>query len=114
MHTSLLVRPSTEVLANLPFVSPQEETKQVQFLVLAIVYFMSVLMVSKYRDILEPSSSSSGSNTPNRGGSSTTSTPSTSHREAANSQHGEGTEGTELGSPFALATRHGLKSVRFG
>lgn len=32
----------------------QEETKQAQFLALAIVYFISVLMVSKYRDILEP------------------------------------------------------------
>ncbi|KAK7469905.1 hypothetical protein BaRGS_00036068 [Batillaria attramentaria] len=31
-----------------------EETKQAQFLALAIVYFTSVLMVSKYRDILEP------------------------------------------------------------
>ncbi|CAH1776878.1 unnamed protein product [Owenia fusiformis] len=34
-----------------------EETKQAQFLALAIVYFVSVLMVSKYRDILEPSRS---------------------------------------------------------
>ena len=34
----------------------QEETKHVQFLALAIVYFTSVLMVSKYRDILEPAS----------------------------------------------------------
>ncbi|VVC86512.1 unnamed protein product [Leptidea sinapis] len=34
--------------------SPKEETKQAQFLSLAIVYFISVLMVSKYRDILEP------------------------------------------------------------
>ncbi|XP_064636479.1 neurobeachin-like isoform X3 [Lineus longissimus] len=33
-----------------------EETKQAQFLALAIVYFVSVLMVSKYRDILEPPS----------------------------------------------------------
>lgn len=33
-----------------------EETKQAQFLSLAIVYFVSVLMVSKYRDILEPPS----------------------------------------------------------
>lgn len=32
----------------------QDETKQAQFLSLAIVYFISVLMVSKYRDILEP------------------------------------------------------------
>ena len=32
----------------------QEETKQAQFLSLAVVYFISVLMVSKYRDILEP------------------------------------------------------------
>ncbi|XP_064610079.1 neurobeachin-like isoform X2 [Liolophura sinensis] len=31
-----------------------EETKQAQFLAVAIVYFCSVLMVSKYRDILEP------------------------------------------------------------
>ena len=31
-----------------------EETKQAQFLALAIVYFVSVLMVSRYRDILEP------------------------------------------------------------
>ena len=34
--------------------SLQEETKQAQFLSLAVVYFISVLMVSKYRDILEP------------------------------------------------------------
>lgn len=32
----------------------KEEAKQAQFLALAIVYFVSVLMVSKYRDILEP------------------------------------------------------------
>ncbi|KAL1460160.1 hypothetical protein WDU94_012097, partial [Cyamophila willieti] len=31
-----------------------EESKQAQFLSLAVVYFISVLMVSKYRDILEP------------------------------------------------------------
>lgn len=36
------------------FLKFQEETKQAQFLSLAIVYFISVLMVSKYRDILEP------------------------------------------------------------
>lgn len=36
------------------FIFSQEETKQAQFLSLAIVYFISVLMVSKYRDILEP------------------------------------------------------------
>uniref|UniRef100_A0A914GZ48 BEACH-type PH domain-containing protein n=1 Tax=Globodera rostochiensis TaxID=31243 RepID=A0A914GZ48_GLORO len=33
-----------------------EETKQAQFLALAVVYFLSVLMVSRYRDILEPPS----------------------------------------------------------
>ncbi|XP_023212036.1 neurobeachin-like isoform X1 [Centruroides sculpturatus] len=33
-----------------------DETKQAQFLALAVVYFISVLMVSKYRDILEPPS----------------------------------------------------------
>ncbi|NXJ35100.1 LRBA protein, partial [Ciconia maguari] len=31
-----------------------EDCKQAQFLALAVVYFISVLMVSKYRDILEP------------------------------------------------------------
>ncbi|XP_036367591.1 neurobeachin isoform X5 [Octopus sinensis] len=36
-----------------------DETKQAQFLALAIVYFTSVLMVSKYRDILEPPSPAS-------------------------------------------------------
>lgn len=36
------------------FIFPQEDSKQAQFLALAVVYFISVLMVSKYRDILEP------------------------------------------------------------
>uniref|UniRef100_A0A673LTK7 Neurobeachin n=1 Tax=Sinocyclocheilus rhinocerous TaxID=307959 RepID=A0A673LTK7_9TELE len=45
-----------------------DDSKQAQFLALAVVYFISVLMVSKYRDILEPqreigrSSSLSGRN----------------------------------------------------
>uniref|UniRef100_A0AAY4EZI2 Neurobeachin n=1 Tax=Denticeps clupeoides TaxID=299321 RepID=A0AAY4EZI2_9TELE len=33
---------------------PRDDSKQAQFLALAVVYFISVLMVSKYRDILEP------------------------------------------------------------
>uniref|UniRef100_A0A8B9UN78 Neurobeachin n=1 Tax=Anas zonorhyncha TaxID=75864 RepID=A0A8B9UN78_9AVES len=37
-----------------PFSSTQDDSKQAQFLALAVVYFISVLMVSKYRDILEP------------------------------------------------------------
>ncbi|XP_035708538.1 neurobeachin isoform X2 [Folsomia candida] len=41
-----------------------EETKQAQFLSLAIVYFISVLMVSKYRDILEPTPTPSSSPVP--------------------------------------------------
>ena len=57
--------------------SLQEETKQAQFLSLAIVYFVSVLMVSKYRDILEPpKQGASGPGTPARQHS-TSSTPST-------------------------------------
>lgn len=36
------------------FSLPQDDSKQAQFLALAVVYFISVLMVSKYRDILEP------------------------------------------------------------
>ncbi|KAK3100612.1 hypothetical protein FSP39_022596 [Pinctada imbricata] len=43
-----------------------EETKQAQFLALAIVYFTSVLMVSKYRDILEPPSPAAATPTANR------------------------------------------------
>ncbi|CAL4092304.1 unnamed protein product, partial [Meganyctiphanes norvegica] len=41
-----------------------EETKQAQFLSLAIVYFISVLMVSKYRDILEPPPNTTSSSSP--------------------------------------------------
>ncbi|KAL5112762.1 Lipopolysaccharide-responsive and beige-like anchor protein [Taenia crassiceps] len=32
----------------------EEETRQVQFVALAVIYFLSVLMVSKYRDLLNP------------------------------------------------------------
>uniref|UniRef100_A0A8C1LUT5 Neurobeachin n=1 Tax=Cyprinus carpio TaxID=7962 RepID=A0A8C1LUT5_CYPCA len=39
---ALILHPSTD------------DSKQAQFLALAVVYFISVLMVSKYRDILEP------------------------------------------------------------
>uniref|UniRef100_A0A8C5GR28 Neurobeachin n=1 Tax=Gouania willdenowi TaxID=441366 RepID=A0A8C5GR28_GOUWI len=35
-------------------VTVNDDSKQAQFLALAVVYFISVLMVSKYRDILEP------------------------------------------------------------
>ncbi|CAG2207946.1 NBEA [Mytilus edulis] len=52
------------------------ETKQAQFLALAIVYFTSVLMVSKYRDILEPPSPAA--------------TPTSStHRQSFTSQSGD-------------------------
>ncbi|XP_076767088.1 A kinase anchor protein rugose isoform X2 [Xylocopa sonorina] len=51
--TRVLVCFSSIVMRTL-LASFQEETKQAQFLSLAIVYFISVLMVSKYRDILEP------------------------------------------------------------
>uniref|UniRef100_A0A5K3FFX4 WD_REPEATS_REGION domain-containing protein n=2 Tax=Mesocestoides corti TaxID=53468 RepID=A0A5K3FFX4_MESCO len=33
----------------------EEDTRQVHFIVLAVTYFLSVLMVSKYRDLLDPS-----------------------------------------------------------
>uniref|UniRef100_A0A8C4VB40 Neurobeachin n=1 Tax=Falco tinnunculus TaxID=100819 RepID=A0A8C4VB40_FALTI len=39
---------------SVPFSPTQDDSKQAQFLALAVVYFISVLMVSKYRDILEP------------------------------------------------------------
>ncbi len=60
----------------------QEETKQAQFLALAIVYFVSVLMVSKYRDILEPPKGSSNPATPARN---SVSTPSSVHKETSHS-----------------------------
>lgn len=41
-------------MSELPFYFTQDDSKQAQFLALAVVYFISVLMVSKYRDILEP------------------------------------------------------------
>lgn len=40
---------------------PQEESKQAQFLALAIVYFISVLMVARYRDVLDSESTTSSS-----------------------------------------------------
>ncbi|XP_064086341.1 neurobeachin-like isoform X2 [Macrobrachium nipponense] len=55
-----------------------EETKQAQFLSLAIVYFISVLMVSKYRDILEPPTNASSSPPP---------PPQTAHTNGAFTQH---------------------------
>ncbi|KAG5844667.1 hypothetical protein ANANG_G00164910 [Anguilla anguilla] len=42
-----------ESLQGIPAAS-KDDSKQAQFLALAVVYFISVLMVSKYRDILEP------------------------------------------------------------
>ncbi|XP_021348369.1 neurobeachin-like isoform X3 [Mizuhopecten yessoensis] len=63
-----------------------EETKQAQFLALAIVYFTSVLMVSKYRDILEPPTPAA---TPTRN----------SHRQSINSPSDEELEsGEEVGT----------------
>ena len=38
-----------------------EETKQAQFLAMSVIYLTSVLMVSRYRDILEPSAASAAS-----------------------------------------------------
>ena len=52
--------------------SSQEDTKQAQFLGIAVVYFISVLMVSKYRDILDPVGYErlKNENVPNRSGNS--------------------------------------------
>ncbi|KAG9348462.1 hypothetical protein JZ751_002197 [Albula glossodonta] len=48
--------PNSKTQENLQNVSSasKDDSKQAQFLALAVVYFISVLMVSKYRDILEP------------------------------------------------------------
>ncbi|XP_052829518.1 neurobeachin isoform X4 [Octopus bimaculoides] len=64
-----------------------DETKQAQFLALAIVYFTSVLMVSKYRDILEPPSPAS---TPTLG----------PHRGAVHSPTSKDVSGNETDEEF--------------
>ena len=58
LHKPFLIRIMLKIF-NVPCIPnvlfrDVEETKQAQFLSLAVVYFISVLMVSKYRDILEP------------------------------------------------------------
>ncbi|XP_069686520.1 neurobeachin isoform X3 [Periplaneta americana] len=72
-----------------------EETKQAQFLSLAIVYFISVLMVSKYRDILEPPL------TP-RPPSPTAPTAATSLRNNGGSHHGGSTSSPPEGGARPL------------
>ena len=59
---------------NKPFVVV-EDAKQSQYIALTIVYFISVLMVSRYRDIIE-----SNSTTLNQSTSSVSSTPSLSNK----------------------------------
>lgn len=67
-----------------------EETKQAQFLSLAVVYFISVLMVSKYRDILEPPSA-----TPSGASSSATAaTHSRNNPSVSSSQSGRKKDGS--------------------
>ncbi|ODN02477.1 Neurobeachin [Orchesella cincta] len=78
-----------------------EETKQAQFLALAIVYFISVLMVSKYRDILEPPPTPSSSPVPN------TSDPSSAqycHPQSATTANGSSTiiQGSGAGQSGAV------------
>ena len=63
----------------------QEETKQAQFLALAIVYFASVLMVSKYRDILEPPKDN-GITPGTPANSSSSGTPAVQHRDSKQSK----------------------------
>lgn len=74
-----------------------DETKQAQFLALAVVYFISVLMVSKYRDILEPpppsSTSSISTHQTNATAMPATSLPSLS--SGPNSKPGENTDYTK-------------------
>uniref|UniRef100_A0A8C3PWX2 Neurobeachin n=1 Tax=Chrysolophus pictus TaxID=9089 RepID=A0A8C3PWX2_CHRPC len=52
--TSLISSKAQDYYRTAPFSLTQDDSKQAQFLALAVVYFISVLMVSKYRDILEP------------------------------------------------------------
>ena len=74
-----------------------EETKQAQFLSLAVVYFISVLMVSKYRDILEPPGKTS------KTGSLASTAPSTQTHQ---SEHGRVSEngGTPIPGRTPIAT----------
>uniref|UniRef100_A0A8C6LRG8 Neurobeachin n=1 Tax=Nothobranchius furzeri TaxID=105023 RepID=A0A8C6LRG8_NOTFU len=73
-----------------------DDSKQAQFLALAVVYFISVLMVSKYRDILEPQREIGRS----------TSLSGRSIRHEINSP-------TSTGDPYSLLTRVSVTVVLF-
>ena len=77
-----------------------EETKQAQFLSLAVVYFISVLMVSKYRDILEPPGKAS------KTGSLASTAPSTQTHQ---SEHGRVSENGGTPIPGRNNNCHPLK-----
>lgn len=66
------------------------ESRQSQFLALSSLYFISVLMVSKYRDIIEPKHKSQGSGRGSKsGGSNTYSSPAASQKADPSSTSGE-------------------------
>uniref|UniRef100_A0A8C3YIH2 Lipopolysaccharide-responsive and beige-like anchor protein n=1 Tax=Catagonus wagneri TaxID=51154 RepID=A0A8C3YIH2_9CETA len=58
---------TTQSLIPMGKSAAKEDSKQAQFLALAVVYFISVLMVSKYRDILEPQNERHGQSFKERG-----------------------------------------------
>ncbi|NXP56630.1 LRBA protein, partial [Heliornis fulica] len=78
-----------------------EDSKQAQFLALAVVYFISVLMVSKYRDILEPQnerrppnhsqSFKESENETNETAATDVENPSAAHGAAASTENSEST-----------------------
>ncbi|XP_056418795.1 lipopolysaccharide-responsive and beige-like anchor protein isoform X2 [Hyla sarda] len=76
-----------------------EDSKQAQFLALAVVYFISVLMVSKYRDILEPQ---------NERKQPQVSSPS---RQVNNSNGDVGTSGSQDGTSVEQASPNDLDST---
>lgn len=86
---------------------PQDDSKQAQFLALAVVYFISVLMVSKYRDILEPQ----------RETARTGSQPGRNIRQEINSPTSTGTQLNDLSfhylSPFYFSFTSRLKLIPF-
>uniref|UniRef100_A0A3P8ZPW2 Neurobeachin n=1 Tax=Esox lucius TaxID=8010 RepID=A0A3P8ZPW2_ESOLU len=115
---------STEPPSSLcVFPYPQDDSKQAQFLALAVVYFISVLMVSKYRDILEPqreigrSSSLSGRsirheiNSPTSTGTGLSVFSSLPHTDSGIGEEGHGPgglNGSELGLGLGMGLGMGL------
>ncbi|XP_077379814.1 lipopolysaccharide-responsive and beige-like anchor protein isoform X5 [Festucalex cinctus] len=99
-----------------------EDSKQAQFLALAVVYFISVLMVSKYRDILEPhndnqhpqrsqSTRSTDSSTQSAGQESENGVSLRRYDSGIGDEHASITTAGEAETPFSGGPTHGPDAI---